>query len=29
MKIKVTQEVDVPISPYCKSCFRKEVDRKG
>lgn len=27
MKINVTQEVDVPVSPYCKSCFRKEVDR--
>ena len=27
MKIHITQEVDVPISPYCKNCFRKEYDR--
>lgn len=29
MKILVTQEVDVPISPYCKNCFRKEIDKTG
>ncbi len=29
MKIKVTQEVDVPISPYCKNCFRKDIDKTG
>lgn len=29
MKIKVTQEVDVPISPYCKNCFRKDIDKDG
>ncbi len=27
MKIKVTREVDVPISPYCKNCLRKEKDK--
>ncbi len=29
MKIKVTQEVDVPISPYCRNCLRKELDKTG
>lgn len=29
MKIKVTQEVDVSISPYCRNCFRKESDKTG
>lgn len=29
MKIKVTQEVDVPINPYCGNCTRKESDKNG
>ena len=29
MKITVTQEVDVSITPYCRNCFRKETDKNG
>ena len=29
MKIKVTLHVDVPISPYCGKCYRKEQDKQG
>lgn len=29
MKIKVTMNVDVPISPYCGNCTRKESDKTG
>lgn len=28
MKIKVTQEVDVPNTPYCKNCYRLENQAK-
>lgn len=29
MKIKVTQEVSVPLSPYCGNCIRRETDKNG
>lgn len=29
MKIKVTLHVDVPISPYCGKCDRKELGKNG
>ena len=29
MKIKTTQEINVPTSPYCGKCLRKELDRRG
>lgn len=29
MRIKVTLHVDVPISPYCGKCSRKEQDKQG
>jgi hypothetical protein len=29
MKIKVTLHVDVPISPYCGKCTRKEQGKNG
>ena len=29
MKIKIIQTVEVPMSPFCKNCYRKETDKKG
>ena len=29
MKLEITQTVEVPISPYCKNCLRREVDNAG
>lgn len=29
MKITIKQDVDVSITPYCKNCYRKEIDNTG
>lgn len=29
MKIKTTQTVDVPVSPWCEKCQRQETDKNG
>lgn len=29
MKIEIKQKVDIPVSPFCKHCYRKEIDKNG
>ncbi len=29
MKIQVSQEINVPMVPYCRDCYRKQSDKNG
>lgn len=29
MKIQVSQEINVPMVPYCRDCYRKQPDKSG